>query len=133
MHVVFQLLFIFRFCNLTGSNLTITQYDLMEVSRKPMFTALICAFVSILSGYIRVASLNILAERQSRTIRQIFFRSILKKDVVFFDKYQTGQLNLHLTENINKIQNGIGDKLGSVVEMLATTIACFVIGNSKFI
>lgn len=123
---------IFRFCNLTGSNFTIVEYDLIGTSRKPMETALILGFVSILSGYIRVICLNILAERQARIIRQIFFRSILRKDVVFFDEHQTGQLNLHLSENINKIQNGIGDKFGSAVEMIATALSCFIIGRISY-
>lgn len=120
----------FRSCNLTQSNFMGPNNDLTAASKKPLQISLILGFISILSGYIRVISLNILAERQSRTIRKILFRSILKKDIVYFDKHETGELNVHFTENINKIRDGMGDKLGSAIEMISTSLTCFIIGKS---
>ena len=90
--------------------------------------SLIIGCICIISGYLRITFSNISAERQSRTIRQILFRSILKKDIVFFDEHKTGQLSSHLTENVDKIRNGIGEKLGSAVEMISTCITGIVIG-----
>lgn len=120
----------FRLCNLTGSNFTSPYYDLTDAAKKPIRIALILGFLSILSGYIRVISLNILAGRQSRMIRKILFRSILKKDIVYFDKHKTGELSLYLTENIHKIHDGMGEKLGSAIEMISTALSCFIIGKS---
>ncbi|CAF5024863.1 unnamed protein product, partial [Rotaria sp. Silwood1] len=84
-----------------------------------------------ISGYIRVILLEISAEKQTRTIRQTLFQSILKKDVVFFDTYKVGELSVRLTDDINKVHNGIGNKLGSVIEALTTFISCIIVGFIK--
>jgi ABC-type multidrug transport system fused ATPase/permease subunit len=88
--------------------------------------------MSLISGYIRTVFANILAQRQSRTIREILFRSILNKDIIYFDEHKTGELSLYLTENVNKIQDGIGEKLGSAIEMISTCISGIIIGEIDF-
>lgn len=111
-------------------------FSLKDAIRKPLHMSIIIGCVSLLSAYIRVTFSNISAEKQVRRIRKKFFQSILEKDVAFFDQHQTGQLTLHLTDNINKIGKGMGEKLTAATEMLATFISCFVIGKifscSKF-
>lgn len=91
--------------------------------------SIIIGCVSLLSGYIRMTFSSISAERQVRTIRKKLFQSILEKDVAFSDQHQTGQLTLHLTDSINKIGKGIGEKLTAAIEMLATFISCFIVGK----
>jgi ABC-type multidrug transport system fused ATPase/permease subunit len=83
----------------------------------------------LICGYIRVAFLNIVAEKQCRNIRQALFQSILKKDISYFDTHKTGELNSLLTDDINKIRDGIGDKLGALIEVISTFISCFVISK----
>ena len=71
---------------------------------------------------------NLLSERQIRIIRQTLFHSILRKDIEYFDRYKTGQLSTCLTEDVNKIQEGIGIKLGTAIEIVSTLISCLIIG-----
>lgn len=104
-------------------------YNLRDAIRKPLIMSIIISCLSLLSTYIRVTFSNLSAERQIRTIRKDLFRSILEKDIAFFDKHQTGELMLHLTDNVNKIANGIRDKLTSATEMISTFLICFIIGN----
>jgi ABC-type multidrug transport system fused ATPase/permease subunit len=73
--------------------------------------------------------LNLLAERQIRIIRQTLFRSILKKDIEYFDKHKTGELSSCLTEDVIKIQDGMGDKLGTAIEIVSIFISCLIIGK----
>jgi ABC-type multidrug transport system fused ATPase/permease subunit len=120
-------------CNFTGTNITDISYSLIDATRKPIITSIILGFISLISGYIRVTFSNISAERQSRTIRQILFQSILKKDIVYFDQHKTGELNSHLTDDVNKICDGIGDKLCSVIEMISTCMSCIVVGKGSFV
>jgi len=75
---------------------------------------------------------NISAERQTRTIRRLLFESILKKDIVYFDNHKTGELNSLLTDEVDKIRDGIGDKLGFIIEMTANVTASVVIGRFLF-
>ena len=108
-------------------------HDLTDAGRMPTILSVILAFVVIVSGYIRMACLSILAAKQSRTIRNVFFRSIFNKDLVYFDKHKTGELNLVLTENINKIHEGMSGKFGSAIEMIVTALSCFIIGKTKYL
>jgi ABC-type multidrug transport system fused ATPase/permease subunit len=127
-----KIIIVFRLCNFTGSNFTNINYSLTDVIRKPIITLLIVGCISLLCGYIRVTFSNISAERQTRTIRQILFQSILKKDIVYFDQHKTGELNSHLTDNVNKICSGIGDKLSSAIETISTFISCIIVGKDLF-
>ncbi|CAF3952808.1 unnamed protein product [Rotaria sp. Silwood1] len=116
-------------CNVTKSNFTFILYDLKGRTNEQVIILVIIGCVNLISGYIRVILLEISAEKQTRTIRQTLFQSILKKDVVFFDTYKVGELSVRLTDDINKVHNGIGNKLGSVIEALTTFISCIIVGK----
>ncbi|CAF3881045.1 unnamed protein product [Rotaria sordida] len=122
---------IISLCNVSKSNFTFIHYDIKVRTDRQVIILIIIGCVSLISGYIRVILLETSAERQTRTIRQILFQSILKKDVVFFDTHKTGELSVRLTDDINKIHDGIGNKFGSVIEVSATLISCIIIGFIK--
>ncbi len=67
--------------------------------------------------------------RQGQTIRQMLFQSILKKDIVYFDTHKTGELNSLLTNDVDKICDGIGDKLSFIIEIISSIISSVVIGR----
>ena len=90
---------------------------------------IIIGCVSIVLGYIQVAFWNISAERQTKTIRQNLFRSILRKDIVYFDTHKTGELNSILTDDVDKIHDGIGDKLGSTIAIIFSSFIAVIIGK----
>ncbi|CAM4746652.1 unnamed protein product [Rotaria magnacalcarata] len=115
-------------CNITESNFTFTSYNLSYHTRQSVNILLVIGCVNLISGYIRVLLLEITAERQTRAIRKMLFQSILSKDLFFFDTHKTGQLILHLTDDTHKIQDGIGNKFGSAIEMVTTFISCTIIG-----
>ncbi|CAF3869833.1 unnamed protein product, partial [Rotaria sp. Silwood1] len=118
-------------CNFTGSNLTEINFDLKDQTNNQIIFFIIIGCVLIICGYIRVAAFNITAERQTRTIRQILFQSILKKDIVYFDTHKTGELNTLLSDDVNKIRDGIGDKLGAIIRAISTFISCVIISLVK--
>jgi len=68
------------------------------------------------------------AERQTRAIRQNLFRAILRKEITYFDTHKTGELNTKLTDDVDKIHDGIGDKLGSTSQLLASCITGLILG-----
>ena len=104
-------------------------YDLTEATRRPLIMSIIAGCTCLLTAYIRVAFSNVSAERQIRTIRTKLFQSILQKDIAFFDQHKTGELTVQLTDNMNKICNGIGDRLTGATEMMAAFLSCFVVGK----
>ena len=52
----------------------------------------------IVVGYLQMGLWGHSAERQTRAMRQAFFRSVLKQDIGWFDTSDPGQLNSRLTE-----------------------------------
>ncbi len=89
--------------------------------------------VSIVFGYIQVLFWSVAAARQSRTIRQNLFRSILRKEVGYFDTHKVGELSIRLTDDVNKIQDGIGDKLGSTCQFISSFFIGLIIGKFIYI
>ncbi|KAM5157180.1 ATP-binding cassette sub-family B member 5-like [Mantella aurantiaca] len=82
----------------------------------------------IICGYFQVSFWVLAAARQTRRMRQMFFHSVLSKEIGWFDVTQSGELNTRLTEDINKINDGIGDKVGHLVQNIATFVAGLLIG-----
>ncbi|CAF3978917.1 unnamed protein product [Rotaria sp. Silwood1] len=118
-------------CNYTGSNFANMNSYLTDRTKSAIIFMIIIGCIHLISAYAQMTLFNIIAERQSRTIRQTLFQSILKKDIVFFDAQQTGELNSLLTDNINQIRDGIGDKLCTLINKLATVISSVIIGFVK--
>ena len=69
------------------------------------------------------------AERQTKAIRKHLFRSILQKEIVYFDTHKTGELNTRLTADVETIHDGIGDKLGSAVQFVTSFLVGFILGE----
>ena len=84
-------------------------------------------------GYIQVLFWSVAAERQKKTIRKKLFQSILRKEIAFFDVHKIGDLNTKLTDDIDKIHNGIGDKVGSASQFVAGFFSGIIIGKFTYI
>ncbi|KAG9485029.1 hypothetical protein GDO78_008248, partial [Eleutherodactylus coqui] len=68
------------------------------------------------------------AARQTHRIRQLFFKAVLHQDMAWFDSTQIGTLNTRLTEDINTIHEGLGDKIAIFTQYFATFLAGIIIG-----
>ncbi|NXA35157.1 MDR1 protein, partial [Eudromia elegans] len=68
------------------------------------------------------------ATRQSTRIRQKFFFAVLHQEMAWFDATQIGTLNTRLTDDINTIHEGIGDKICIFVQFFSTFLAGIIIG-----
>ncbi|XP_061530011.1 ATP-dependent translocase ABCB1-like isoform X4 [Phycodurus eques] len=85
----------------------------------------------LVAAYMQVAFFTLAAVRQVTRIRKCFFHSIMRQDIGWFDVNDTGTLNTRLVDSdVYKIQEGIGDKMGMLVQSLSTFIASLVVGLS---
>nr|XP_057939638.1 ATP-dependent translocase ABCB1-like isoform X3 [Doryrhamphus excisus] len=91
----------------------------------------ITAATVLLAAYVQVAFWTLAAGRQVRRIRELFFHNVIRQDISWFDTNKTGHLITHLTDNIDKIQEGIGDKLGMLIKTIFTFILCLLLGLSR--
>ncbi|XP_060052277.1 phosphatidylcholine translocator ABCB4 isoform X2 [Erinaceus europaeus] len=82
----------------------------------------------LIAAYIQVSFWTLAAGRQIKKIRQEFFHAILRQEIGWFDINDTTELNTRLTDDISKISEGIGDKVGMFFQAIATFFAGFIVG-----
>eukprot|EP00727_Mastigamoeba_balamuthi_P009542 m51a1_g521 hypothetical protein (1324) ;mRNA; r:334642-338749 len=70
------------------------------------------------------------ASRQANTIRRAYVQAALSQEMAWFDGLRTGDLTTRITDVI-KIQDGIGEKVGMLVQCLATFCTGWTIGFVK--
>ncbi|CAF0868569.1 unnamed protein product [Adineta steineri] len=117
----------YKKCNLSGFNITMP--DILGTIRQQSIYLTIMGCGTIVVGYLQVAFWSVACERQTRLIRQTLLRSILTKEISYFDTHKTGQLSTRLTEDVNKLHDGIGDKVGSALQFFAGFLAGLILGN----
>ncbi|KAL3994803.1 ABC transporter transmembrane region family protein [Acanthocheilonema viteae] len=72
---------------------------------------------------LKIASLNITC-----TMRKEYMKSLLRQDAAWFDQQKTGTLTAQLNANIEKIKDGIGDKVGMILRGITMFLISLVIG-----
>ncbi|CAF3696052.1 unnamed protein product [Adineta steineri] len=119
----------YKKCNLSDFNITMP--DILGTIRQQSIYLTIMGCGTIVVGYLQVAFWSVACERQTRLIRQTLLRSILTKEISYFDTHKTGQLSTRLTEDVNKLHDGIGDKVGSALQFFAGFLAGLILGLVK--
>ncbi|XP_046391423.1 multidrug resistance protein homolog 49-like [Ischnura elegans] len=88
--------------------------------------------IQLLSAYVFVTSLNYSAENQILRIRTLFLQSVLRQDIAWYDTHQIGDFASRVTEDLNKLKDGIGEKVGMVVMLsvsfLSNIVVSFIYG-----
>ncbi|XP_078519793.1 ATP-dependent translocase ABCB1-like isoform X3 [Lissotriton helveticus] len=98
-----------------------------EMSRIAWYYSGVALAVLILS-FFQVWFFFLAATRQTARIRRKFFHAILHQEMAWFDSSKTGTLNCRLTDDINTIRDGLGDKFSMFAQYLSTFVAGMVIG-----
>uniref|UniRef100_A0A8C2J0I2 ATP-binding cassette sub-family B member 5 n=1 Tax=Cyprinus carpio TaxID=7962 RepID=A0A8C2J0I2_CYPCA len=82
----------------------------------------------LILGTFQVMLFLLTAAKQTKRIREKYFHAILHQQMSWFDTHQIGELNIRLTDNINTINDGLGDKICVFVQFFCTFIAGLIIG-----
>ncbi|XP_070768347.1 ATP-dependent translocase ABCB1 [Enoplosus armatus] len=119
--------------NMTAPNFTNTMRNNSLEADMTVYASYysIMGAVVLVAAYVQVSFWTLAAGRQVKRIRKLFFHSIMQQEIGWFDVNETGELNTRLTDDIYKIQEGIGDKAGRLIQAYTTFITAFVIGFSK--
>lgn len=81
----------------------------------------------LIGHYIFVTALNYAAARQVLWMRRLFFEAILKQEIGWFDTNTTTDFASTMSEDLNKIQEGMGEKIGMFLRFFSTFVAAFTI------
>lgn len=84
--------------------------------------------ILFLCTYVANASMYILCERRLHSIRKMYLRAVLKQDAAWFDQQQTGSLTQKMSSGIEKIKDGLGDKMGIIFSSVATFVSGLCVG-----
>jgi len=87
----------------------------------------IVAVVSFIGSFLFYAFLNISALRQTTTIRSLVFKSLMKQEIAWHEKTSPGELSSRIIGDTILIEEGIGPKIGILVQNVFTFIFCFAL------
>merc|ERR1719239_292923 len=73
-----------------------------------------------IASYLFVTCLTYSAERQAYRIRTEFLKAMLRQDISWFDMTTTSDFASKMTEDLNKIQEGMGEKIGMLCFFMST-------------
>uniref|UniRef100_U3CBT4 Multidrug resistance protein 1 n=1 Tax=Callithrix jacchus TaxID=9483 RepID=U3CBT4_CALJA len=85
----------------------------------------------LVAAYIQVSFWCLAAGRQIYKIRKQFFHAIMQQEMGWFDVHDVGELNTRLTDDVSKINEGIGDKIGMFFQSMATFFTGFIVGFTR--
>ncbi|XP_032499211.1 ATP-dependent translocase ABCB1 isoform X2 [Phocoena sinus] len=85
----------------------------------------------LVAAYIQVSFWCLAAGRQVYKIRKQFFHAIMRQEIGWFDMHDTGELNTRLADDVSKINEGIGDKIGIFFQSMATFFTGFTVGFTQ--
>lgn len=97
------------------SNVTaihLSSEDVYAIGRQFVIGTTVTGIIHWLMTYLFMVLLNVAAERQAFRIRNLFLSSVLKQDIGWYDTHQTGEFASRTSEDLSKLQDGIGEKLG---------------------
>ncbi|XP_060052095.1 ATP-binding cassette sub-family B member 5 [Erinaceus europaeus] len=86
---------------------------------------------ALVFGYMQISFWVMAAARQTKKIRKQLFHSIMAQDISWFDSCDIGELNTRMIDDINKINDGIGDKIALLFQNISTFSIGLAIGLVK--
>ncbi|GMS98347.1 hypothetical protein PENTCL1PPCAC_20522, partial [Pristionchus entomophagus] len=81
-----------------------------------------------IASYVQIACFESFSERIVHKLRQNYLKAILRQQIEWFDLQQTGNLTSRLTDDLERVREGLGDKLSLFVQNVAAFFAGFGVG-----
>jgi ATP-binding cassette subfamily B (MDR/TAP) protein 1 len=116
------------------TNLTSSLSDTSNLLNSTLPVIHIMAYMgtaSLIAAYIASLLWIMTGERQTRRIRGLYLHSVLKQDMSWFDSAKDGSLNTRLASDTQIIQDGISEKFGLFVTLVAQFVGGFVVAFVK--
>jgi ABC-type multidrug transport system fused ATPase/permease subunit len=88
---------------------------------------IVLAAIAFVLSYFQVQLQMSVSQRTCTRIRKLYFTSLMRQDFAWYDSENSGELTSRVASDVNLIQAGIGDKVGSAAQFLASAVVGFVI------
>ncbi|GFO36470.1 multidrug resistance protein 1 [Plakobranchus ocellatus] len=96
-----------------------------------IYAYLIVGIVSIISGFTSVCCWTLSAERQVATMRKRFFQSVMSQTIGWFDVNGSGEISSRFSEDLAKVQEGLGEKTGIFIQWCSTYLAAIIMAFTR--
>ncbi|XP_061383690.1 ATP-dependent translocase ABCB1-like [Danaus plexippus] len=87
--------------------------------------------IVVLLSYIATVLMNISAYNQVYRVRQEYLKAALNQDFEYFDTHQTGDFASKMTDDVVKLEDGIGEKLATFVFYQASFLSSIIMALTK--
>ena len=93
----------------------------------------LCAYAGSIwiAYYILTVSLTTTARRQATRMRTELLKAVLRQDITWYDMNTTTNFTSKMTEDMNKIEDGIGEKLGMLVSCIVAFPLCIILSFAQ--
>ncbi|XP_046665840.1 multidrug resistance protein homolog 49 isoform X2 [Homalodisca vitripennis] len=100
---------------------------LLDDSRAFVLASSSLAATQFLCAVLSIYSLNYSAHRKVGRIRRHFLKAVLSQDISWHDTQNTGAFASKFTDSLDKIQEGIGEKVGMFTYLVTTFVASVIV------
>jgi len=113
--------------DLNVASLFMTSDDFWHQFHKYMLYLGLVAIMSFVGSFLMDAFLTVSSMRIVTTIRSLTFKSIIKQEIAWHEKTSPGELASRIISDTILIEDGIGSKVGTLVQNITTFLACYLI------
>ncbi|ORX76878.1 P-loop containing nucleoside triphosphate hydrolase protein [Anaeromyces robustus] len=111
--------------------LFITKDEFWEKFHKYMLFLGLIGVLAFVATFFMDAFLTISSTRQTTRIRALTFKSIIRQEIAWHEKTSPGELSSRIISDTILIEDGMGYKLGNVLQNVVTFIACFILAYTS--
>jgi ATP-binding cassette subfamily B (MDR/TAP) protein 1 len=83
--------------------------------------------IMVCSAFTQVMCFLVSGENLVHRMRKAFFSALLRQDIAYFDKTPSGTLTTKMFDNLERIKEGTGDKVGLLIQYLSQFVSGYVI------
>ncbi|ETN84288.1 hypothetical protein NECAME_06921 [Necator americanus] len=98
-------------------------YEFSQLAMNAVYNYSLFGAGQFLLGFFSMCCWHTVCQRQVYQIRNRYFGAVIRQDMAWFDKNESGALTTRMSDGIDRIRDGIGDKLGAMFAYFATFIA----------
>ncbi|XP_029831332.2 ATP-dependent translocase ABCB1 [Ixodes scapularis] len=91
-------------------------------------TYVIIAATVFIASFVHVWCFSRACDRQLYRLRQELFYALLRQDAAWFDRHRSGEVANRMTEDMDRLREGMGDKVGLFVHYVSTFATGFATG-----
>ncbi|KAF5272694.1 hypothetical protein FQA39_LY07721 [Lamprigera yunnana] len=103
-----------------------TDEILMENTYDFILVNISLGIILMLSSYVSIVIFNYTALNQTYKIRKLFLTSVLNQDIEWYDKNHTGDFASRMSDDLKKIEEGIGEKATICLYYLTVVAFCII-------